>query len=280
MEEGDAPEPEHKKLRAIVEQLEQTVQRQDVLIRKDAPGAFINILKFLNIYELETIYKMLSKDMRSWWDRNDVWKSLCIMKMGEKTFDEVTSYISYMVYDPRTHRPLRWEYKWVLIAWEFYTALSRLEYMDLTVKQPFDTNFETSGTYTTFRLSLENGEVFMEAADDNRMPCNTIFFMHLMGSISAGGDDNMTAEVNIGRGETIRRIKISGKDIYYPFIYVIFQRTEGYLRRTDYQKRPNWGINEYRAIRSCIVCGNEAKVMIKNDPNKTFCNKTCWEKLK
>lgn len=273
--EGEAPEPNLKKLKPVVEELENIIKRQDVLVRKDAPDAFINILKFLNIYELEKIYKMLSMDMRHWWIERNVWKSLCIMKMGQETFDEIISYISYILYDVRTHQTSEWNYKWVLIAWEFYSALRKVDYMVLIQKNPIG-DFTSSGPLLRVKLFLKNEEVFIEASDEIE-PYNTMFFMYLMGNIKAD-TSKLTGELGMP-GRPKRVFTFSGKHIYYPYIYLVL-KNEYYLKREDFRGRPDPAWIPYRAIRSCIVCGNEAKVMVKNDPNKIFCNKKCWEELK
>lgn len=104
----EAAEPETKKLKAIIQQLELS------MFKEEYPTVFINsILKFLTIYELQNLYQRLNNDMRQWWNAYDVWKQLCIINMGPR-FQKTERYVINTI--PRSEAL---NYKWLLFAWEW-----------------------------------------------------------------------------------------------------------------------------------------------------------------
>ena len=223
--EGEAAEPDTKKLKAIAEEFE-------AWFLTEHPELFITrVLKFLTIYELDALYKLLSKQLRQWWDVNNVWFEICRTEMkGE--FRKFESYVVHLVPKGEVLN-----YKWLLFAWECYAAAKN----DFTRR--FEVFHRDEGYIFLFEV-LKNFQFYVN--DDNIL------------YVRAVQDERQYYEHERGRFAHFLRLagnryifygSFRDDRLFFRFVYVVFR--EGfYIKRKDLDEHGDPLDNYYPKIRS------------------------------
>jgi hypothetical protein len=219
--EGESAEPDTKKLKVIVDELSFSI------FKDEYATLFINkILKFLTIYELQKVYKMLSKDMKTWWDIHDVWRQLCIINMKEHFKPILDTLSVYILYDVKKRREISCNYKWLLIIWEIYSALTKPNnnLREINIRCKASSDFIPGPGYVPFILNIYFGEGII--CIENFYAQNKSKFLYFIGAAHV--------KYNHLRLDGTKAIVI-GEHGFFSLMYFLLNAGY-YLQRTDHKK--------------------------------------------
>jgi hypothetical protein len=246
--EGDVPEeefemegaePDTKKLRVIIEELTFTI------FKDQYATLFINsILKFLSVYDLQKLHSMLSSDMKQWWNRRKVWRQLCIINMKNGEFESIMEMfrVRHVLEEVGTGQPMTLNYKWLLIIWEIYAALtapggSNIEKMWITMSKKVRERRHPQ-IMMAVELSMREGILISKCVTKELNP----FFTYFVG-ISGIPSSHLS--------KTDDKLHfVRGRDAYFALMYR-FMQYRLYFKRQDFLKN-NAGSTTYRYIRQNI----------------------------
>ena len=234
--EMEGAEPDTKKLRAIIQELTFTV------FKDKYATLFINsILKFLSVYDLQKLHSMLSRDMKQWWNEREVWRQLCIINMKNGEFESIMEMfrVRHVLEEVGTGRQMALNYKWLLIIWDCYAALtgSNIEKMWITMSKKVRERRRPQ-IRMVIELSMREGILISKCTIKELNP----FFTYYVGISGVP-----FADVSI-YDEKLYFVR--GKDAYFALMYRFMQHRL-YFKRQDFLKN-NAGSTTYPYIRQNI----------------------------